>query len=180
MSIGHLIQLPLFWSDFNKTWIFSTELWKKYSNIKCHENPRSWSRIVPCVRTDTGDMMKLIVAFSDFQNAPKIRPSYFFLISTCNRSSDIFSGGPPPSWTYTVVQTSLDFRSSTVLLLVSLDFCSKLNACFTESNSCMDVPSFLWIPYWHLPAPSMHLTGFATMTLFVQSVTFRPYHTPWL
>ena len=30
----------------------------------------------------------------------------------------------------------------------------------------MDVPSFLWIWYWHFPSPNVHLTGFATMTHF--------------
>jgi len=47
---------------------FSWQIFEKYSSIKFHENPSSGSRVVPCGRTD---MTKLIVAFSNFANAPK-------------------------------------------------------------------------------------------------------------
>jgi hypothetical protein len=64
------IKYPLFLSDINKIWIF-----KKYSNIRFHENPFIGNRVVPRARTDgltdgqTGRqtcMMKLIAAFSKF------------------------------------------------------------------------------------------------------------------
>jgi hypothetical protein len=64
-----LCKLPLLLSDFNETWIFSTDFRKKKSsNIKFYENPSIVSRVVPCGRTD---MTKLIVAFRNFANAPK-------------------------------------------------------------------------------------------------------------
>ena len=47
---------------------FSQQSIRKYSNIKFDENPSHGSRVVPCGRTD---MMKLIVAFRNFANAPK-------------------------------------------------------------------------------------------------------------
>jgi len=31
---------------------FSTQIFEKYPNIKFHKNPSSWSRVVPCGRTD--------------------------------------------------------------------------------------------------------------------------------
>jgi len=31
---------------------FSRQIFEKYSNIKFHKNPSSWSRVVPCRRTD--------------------------------------------------------------------------------------------------------------------------------
>jgi len=72
---GLRVKYPLFVSDFNETWILSTDFRKK--NSKFHENPCSGSRIVPCGRTDgrntdsrTG-MAKLIVSFRNFANAPK-------------------------------------------------------------------------------------------------------------
>ena len=58
---------------------FSRQIFEKYSNIKFHENPSSGSRVVPCGWTDgrtdsrtdgRTDMMKLIVAFRNFANAP--------------------------------------------------------------------------------------------------------------
>jgi len=42
---------------------------KKYSNIKFHENPSSGRRVVPCLRTDTTKL----VAFRNFANEPKTR-----------------------------------------------------------------------------------------------------------
>ena len=60
------VKYPLFLSDFDETWIFSTNF-EKYSNIKFHENPSGGSRVVPCGRTDgrtdkQTDLMRLAVA----------------------------------------------------------------------------------------------------------------------
>jgi hypothetical protein len=43
-------------------------------NIKFHQNPSSWSRVIPCGRETKGqtNMKKLIVPFRKFANAPKI------------------------------------------------------------------------------------------------------------
>ena len=68
------VKYPLLVSDFNKTWIFSTDfLKKKAQTSKFHQNPSSGSR-VRCGWTNgqtkerTG-MTKLIVAFHNFANA---------------------------------------------------------------------------------------------------------------
>ena len=54
---------------------FIGQIFKKFSNIKFHENPVSGSRIVPCGQMGgwterRKDMTKPIVAFRNFANAP--------------------------------------------------------------------------------------------------------------
>ena len=45
------VNLLLFLSDLNRTWICSTDF-SKPRNIECYENRSSGSRVVPCLRTD--------------------------------------------------------------------------------------------------------------------------------
>jgi hypothetical protein len=71
MYIDLHVKYPLFLSDFNDTLIFWKDF-RKYSNMKLHENPSSGSRVVSCGRQDRQtDMTKLMVAFRNFANAPK-------------------------------------------------------------------------------------------------------------
>ena len=52
------------------TLAFSIKIFEKnYINIKCHENPSSGRRVVPCWRTDGHDEAK--VAFLNFAKATK-------------------------------------------------------------------------------------------------------------
>ena len=67
MYIGLHVKYPLFFSDFNGTWI-SRQIFEKSSNMKFHDNPSIGSRVVPCERTE---MTKLIVAIRNFANATK-------------------------------------------------------------------------------------------------------------
>ena len=47
-------------------------MFSKSTPMKCHENPSSGSRVVPCNRTDRQtDVTNLIVAFRNFATAPK-------------------------------------------------------------------------------------------------------------
>jgi len=39
ISIGLQVKYPLFFSDFNETWKLSPQIFKKYLNIRFHENP---------------------------------------------------------------------------------------------------------------------------------------------
>ena len=63
------VKYPLFLSDFNETWIFTTDFWKKLKH-------QIWSKSVhwepSCsMRTDRRtDMRALIVAFRKFEKAP--------------------------------------------------------------------------------------------------------------
>ena len=77
MYVGFHVKCPLFLSDFKKLEFFR-QISEKYSNIKIHKNVPSGSRIVPCRRTNgrmdgQTDMMKLIVAYQSFTNAPEKR-----------------------------------------------------------------------------------------------------------
>ena len=52
---------------------FYRQMFEKHANIKFHGNLSSGSRIAPCGLTDgQTDMTKLIVAFRNFANAPKM------------------------------------------------------------------------------------------------------------
>jgi hypothetical protein len=62
------VGLYLILSDFNQTWVFSTDF-RKTSKYQISWNPSSGSRVVPCEQTD---MTKLIVAFHNLLTAPKI------------------------------------------------------------------------------------------------------------
>ena len=71
MYIGLHIKYPLFLSDLVKIY-FSRQIFKKYSNINCHENRSNGSRVVPCTQTDgRTDMKKVIITFPNFANASK-------------------------------------------------------------------------------------------------------------
>jgi hypothetical protein len=73
MQIGLHVKYTLTLSDFNETRIFWDRFWKKYSNIKFHENLSSGSRFIPFGETDgRTDMTKLMIAFYSLANAPKI------------------------------------------------------------------------------------------------------------
>jgi hypothetical protein len=51
---------------------YSQQIFEKHSNIKFHENLPSGIQVVPCRWLDRWtDMMKLIIAFCNFLNAPK-------------------------------------------------------------------------------------------------------------
>ena len=52
MYIAVHVKYRLLLSDFNKTFIFSTEFKKKYGKTKLHKYPSSGSRVFPCGRTD--------------------------------------------------------------------------------------------------------------------------------
>ena len=69
MSKRLQVKYPLFMSDFNETWTFSTDFRQKAQTQSFIKNPSNGSRVVPCGQTD---MTKLIVAFRNFANAPKI------------------------------------------------------------------------------------------------------------
>ena len=70
MYVPLLVKNPLFLSDFNDTWIFSTDIRKI---LECQISLRSIQWEPSCsVRTDgQTDMRKLIVAFRNFSKEPK-------------------------------------------------------------------------------------------------------------
>jgi len=50
---------------------FSRQFLKKYSNINFHKNPSTWSRVVPCGRTDRHDEANSCYSQAFFQKAIK-------------------------------------------------------------------------------------------------------------
>jgi hypothetical protein len=70
-------KMPVMFVRFVKKLEFSWQSFEKYTNLKLHENPSSGSRVLTCGQTDgQTDITKLIVAFRNFSNAPKIRNKY--------------------------------------------------------------------------------------------------------
>ena len=51
MCIGLHVKYRLSLSDF-KNLDFSRQIFEKYSDLKFHENPSTWSRVVSCGRKD--------------------------------------------------------------------------------------------------------------------------------
>jgi hypothetical protein len=71
MCVGLHVKWPLFLSDFNETWIFSTYIRK----IRCQISWKSFLWKPSFMRTDgRTDMTKLIVAFRNFANSPINHP----------------------------------------------------------------------------------------------------------
>ena len=66
MSGGHLVEYPLFLSNFKGIY-FSLHIFEKYSYIKLHENLSSGSRVVPCgERNGRKDMTEPLVAYHNY------------------------------------------------------------------------------------------------------------------
>jgi hypothetical protein len=64
----------LFLSDFNETWIFSTDF-RKISTFQIQFSSSHKSRFIPCGRADeqTDEYEEANIRLSQFANAPKIR-----------------------------------------------------------------------------------------------------------
>jgi len=72
LVIQHVKSMPILNCQILIKLKFSQQIFDKYLTIKYRENPSSGSRVFPCGRTKgLTDMMKIIVAFRNFANAPK-------------------------------------------------------------------------------------------------------------
>jgi len=58
MNSSLRVKYPQVLWDFNQNLNFLDRLSEKYTNMKFHENPSSWSRVVPCGQTDGHDKAK--------------------------------------------------------------------------------------------------------------------------
>jgi hypothetical protein len=63
------IQCLMFLPDFNQIWIFATDFYTKFADMKFRGNRSSGNRSETCVRTDT---TKLISCFGVCVNEPKV------------------------------------------------------------------------------------------------------------
>jgi len=117
----------------NETWIYLTDL-RKIRNIKFHKN----SLVVPCGRIGgQTDVMKLIVAFRNFANAPKNRNVKADLVWSPSflLSSNIL-------WHVSVVASTSKFTCWYKLLLVEgmedVEGCgASVTWCLHYVNTCL-------------------------------------------
>ena len=79
MYISLHVKYPLLLSDFNETWIFARQIFDKTSVSNFIKIRRFGAELLH--EAGRTDMMKLIVAFRYFANAPKnyLHPNIFFL-----------------------------------------------------------------------------------------------------
>ena len=80
MYFGFQVTYPLFVSDFNETWIFSTNFRKMHVYKISWKSPY-WNRVIPCGRTSGRHKKKLIIAFRNFANAPKNFVNWYVCIT---------------------------------------------------------------------------------------------------
>ena len=80
MCIGLHLKYPLFLSDFNENWIFSTDFWKIHK-YQISWKPFLWESNFSMQKDWRTDMTKLIVAFRNFANAPKNDILFIFYFS---------------------------------------------------------------------------------------------------
>jgi hypothetical protein len=66
--IGLPVKYPLLLSDFNETWIFSSEFWKNTQILDFMKTRPEGAELFHVVGQT--DIMKLIAAFSHFANGP--------------------------------------------------------------------------------------------------------------
>jgi hypothetical protein len=92
MYIGVHVRYPLFLSDFNESWIFSTDF-QKYSNIKCNENTSNGTWVFPCGWKDEWTWRSRQSLSEIFRMHLKLlfRNRYiFYPVAKSNRSLSIF------------------------------------------------------------------------------------------
>ena len=75
---------------------FSLQIFKKYPNVKFHENPSSWSRVVTCGRTDRRiyvtklTVIQIEFSLQIFEKYPNVKfhenPSSWSRVVTCGRT----------------------------------------------------------------------------------------------
>jgi hypothetical protein len=144
---------------------FSWHIFEISSNLKFHENPSSWSRVVPCGRTDT---TKLKVAFRNFANAPK------------NSTNLTVKKRYQSSWLKVVVfdlcfiTPGFYLRKSTIWLIMSRFFLSKsdffyllfagVEGCCTWSHSMTHTAHTSHTHTTHTPHTHTHHTHTHTHT----------------
>jgi hypothetical protein len=108
---------------------FSRQIFEKSSSITFHENPSSGSRVVPFGRTDgRTDMTKLIVAFCNFANAPKIQVRKWKLrtFHLCTWISYVFL------YVLVYLGTFIKVRKATISFVMSVRLSAWNNSAPTE------------------------------------------------
>jgi hypothetical protein len=161
------VNYSLFLSGFNKTWIFSTNFWKKKSlNIKFHQSPVGVELFHADGQTN---MTKLIVSFRNFAHAPEsydiIQQKRWQVADSAHKNGP--DGGSPKF--HAEAETVLIFANS--MKTIACPDVTVSSSTQPRAWHSLPLPTEFWVKKVVFSAPSYcsHLQNFIHRRRFAQN-----------